>query len=67
MQDEIVAEVRRIREEHAARFGYDVDAIYADLKRLEKDAKGPRVSFGPRRLAKVAPGSVRKRPVSPGN
>jgi hypothetical protein len=66
MQDEIVDEVRRIREEHAARFGYDVDAIYADLKRLEKEGKGPRISLGPRRLTKVADGSVRKRPVSPG-
>jgi hypothetical protein len=67
MQDEIVDEVRRIREEHAARFAYDVDAIYADLKRLEKEGKGPRASFGPRRLAKAISNSVRKRRISPGN
>jgi hypothetical protein len=53
MQDQIVDEVRRIREEHAARFDYDVDAIYADLKRIEKESKEPRVSFGPRRLVKA--------------
>jgi hypothetical protein len=63
MQDEIVDEVRRIREEHAARFGYDVDAIYADLKRLKQEGNGPRVSFGPRRLSKATSNSVRKHPV----
>jgi hypothetical protein len=31
-KDPIVEEVRRIREEHAARFGYDLKAIYEDLK-----------------------------------
>ena len=28
-EDPIVAEVRRIRQEHAARFGYDLDLIVA--------------------------------------
>ena len=65
MQDEIVNEVRRIREERAARFGDDIDAIYADLKRLEKEGKRPRVSFGPRRLTKATSESVRNHPVSP--
>jgi len=35
-EDPIVQEVRRIRQEHAARFGYDLRAIFADLKRSEK-------------------------------
>jgi hypothetical protein len=36
MTDEpIVQEVRRIREEYAARFKYDLQAIFADLKRSE--------------------------------
>ena len=48
----IVEEIRRIREEHAAEFNYDLDAILADLKRLEAESKQPRVSFGPRRVAK---------------
>ncbi len=52
MGDHIVEEVRRIREEHAAEFNYDLDAIFADLKRLEAESKQPRVSFGPRRVAK---------------
>ena len=34
--DTIVEETRRIREEHAARFNYDLEAIYRDLKEEEK-------------------------------
>ena len=35
-EDPIIQEVRRIRQEHAARFDYDREAIFADLKRTEK-------------------------------
>jgi hypothetical protein len=39
MSDSIVQEVRAIREQHAASFGYDLDRIYADLKaRQERHA-----------------------------
>jgi len=34
--DPIVDEVRRVRNEHAARFNYDLKAIYWDLKEREK-------------------------------
>ena len=50
MEDPIVEAVRRIREEHAASFNYDIDAIYADLKRVEAESKLPHVSLDPRRL-----------------
>jgi hypothetical protein len=33
--DPIVEEVRRIRDEYAAQFNYDLQAIFADLKRSE--------------------------------
>ena len=36
MNDPIVDEVRRIREAHAARFNYDLDAIFRDIKEREK-------------------------------
>ena len=49
MQDPIVEEVRRIREAHAAAFNYDIDAIYADLKRLEANSSVPHVALAPRR------------------
>ena len=55
MQDPIVEEVRKVRDEHAAQFNYDLDAIYADMKRIERESKEPRVSFGPRRFPKTSP------------
>lgn len=36
MNDPIVEEVRRIRDAHAARFNYDLDAIFQDIKEQEK-------------------------------
>jgi hypothetical protein len=36
MNDPIVEEVRRIRDAHAARFDYDLDAIFQDIKEQEK-------------------------------
>ena len=36
MTDPIVDEVRRIRDAHAARFNYDLDAIFQDIKEREK-------------------------------
>ncbi len=43
-----MAEVRRIDEEHAAQFDYDLDAIIAEYKRLEAESARKHVSFGPR-------------------
>jgi hypothetical protein len=37
LNDEIVDEVRAIRDTHAARFGYDPRAIYEDLKKSEAE------------------------------
>jgi hypothetical protein len=36
MNDPIVDEVRRVRDAHAARFDYDLDAIFQDIKNREK-------------------------------
>ena len=58
MQDSIVEEVRKVRDEHAAQFNYDLDAIYADMKRIERESKEPRVSFGPRRIPKTNPATA---------
>jgi hypothetical protein len=52
MEDQIVEEVRRIREEHAAEFEHDLDAIFADFKRLEGESGRPHVFFGPHRIEK---------------
>ena len=34
-KDEIVEEVRKVREEHAAKFDYDISAICADIRRKQ--------------------------------
>ena len=36
MNDPIVDEVRRVRDAHAARFNYDLDAIFQDIKEREE-------------------------------
>ena len=38
MNDPIVDEVRRVRDAHAARFNYDLDAIFADIKKRERES-----------------------------
>lgn len=50
MTDSIVEEVRRVRDEHAAEFGYDVNAIVEDLRRSEAERDWPQASFAPRRV-----------------
>ena len=55
MKDHIVEEVREIREEHAAQFNYDLNAIVADLKRSEAERDWPHASFAPRRIKKRVP------------
>ena len=44
-QDPIVAEVRKARQEHAKKFGYDLKAIYDDLKSTEQLGGRKVVSF----------------------
>ena len=40
-EDPIVAEIRKIRDEHAAKFNYDVAAIVKDAQ--QRDAAGDRL------------------------
>ena len=49
--DEIIAEVRSIRNAHAAKFNYDLDAIANDLRRIEAQyvAQGHRLVQPPSR------------------
>jgi hypothetical protein len=60
MEDPIVEEVRKIREEHAARFNDDVHAIFEDLKRLEKESGWVIVSLQPKRILNVGDGAERR-------
>jgi len=52
--DPIVAEVRKVREAHAAEFDYDLDAIFRDPKAKERASSREFVRFPPR-LAKSPP------------
>ena len=47
MNDPIVDEVRRVRDAHAARFNYDLDAIFRDIKEQEKTSGRKVVSYPP--------------------
>jgi hypothetical protein len=48
IDDPIVTEVRKVRDRHAAKFNYDLDAIYRDLKQKEKLSGRSYVRFPPR-------------------
>jgi hypothetical protein len=47
-KDEIVEETDRLREEYAAKFHYDLEAIYQDLKEQERQSQRKIVSLSPR-------------------
>jgi len=44
-KDEIVEEVRKTRDEYAAKFDYDLEAIYKDIKKQEKKSRRKIVSL----------------------
>jgi hypothetical protein len=48
-RDTIVDEVRQVCEQYAARFGFDLDAIYRDLKKREQRGEFTVVYRRPRR------------------
>lgn len=48
-KDAIVDEIRKAREEHAAKFNYNLEAIFNDLKEQEKRSARKVVSLPPKR------------------
>ena len=58
MNDPIVDEVRRIRDAHAARFNYDLRAIFLDIKKREKE-RGFKFVDGVARQPVPVPGTGR--------
>lgn len=52
-EDPIVAEVRKVRQAHAAKFNYDLLAIYQDLKEQEEKSGRTFVSYPSRRCKSV--------------
>ena len=48
--DPIVGDVRQVREAHSARFNFDLDAIFADLKEQEQRSGRTFVAYPAHRL-----------------
>ena len=46
--DEIVEETRQVRDRYAAKFDYDLDAIYCDLKKQEEQDPEKFISLPPK-------------------
>ena len=54
--DPIIAEVRAIRDEHAARFGYDVSKILRDIKSMQKASGQVFIRYLARKVAAESTG-----------
>ncbi len=59
--DPIVDEVRRIRDAHAAKFNYDPEAIFRDIKEKEKRSGRKYVNFGEDKDEPKTPAKRKKR------
>jgi hypothetical protein len=59
IDDPIVEEIRRIRDEYARRFNYDLDAMFRDIEQKQLQSGRTYVSFPPNR-----PDPRRKGPVA---
>jgi hypothetical protein len=57
IQDEIISELRAIREAYAERFGFDIRAIYQEAKREEERGGREIVVREPRRIDDDAEGN----------
>jgi len=52
-EDPIVEEVRKLRETHAAKFNFDLRAIYLDLKKQEAKSGRRFITLPPKRIEKL--------------
>ena len=53
--DPIVEEIRKLRDEYAASFDYDLEAICRDLRKSQKEGNRKVVSFSPEHIVDTAP------------
>lgn len=58
--DPIIEEIHKFRDEHAARFGYDIDKLLDDIQAAERCSDQPAISLMPRMEQEllVAKGSI---------
>ena len=59
--DPIVTEIRKIREAHAARFNYDLRAIYEDIKKQEQACEQELHRLAPKPIKKNTDSKDRER------
>lgn len=48
-RDPIVEETRRLREEYASAFDHDLDAIFEDIRKRQKQSRATLVTFPPKK------------------
>ena len=53
LTDPIIDELRAVRDEHAARFNYDVEAIFQDIQAQQEASGREYVRLPPRRVVAV--------------
>jgi hypothetical protein len=53
-RDPIVEEIRKLREEYAARFNYDIKAICYEARKHQETSERKTVSLPPKRVASAA-------------
>ena len=58
--DPIVEEVRKVRNEHAKKFNYDLSAIVADLKKQQKSSKRKFITLPPKKPTVLPKAKVKK-------
>jgi hypothetical protein len=57
-KDPIVEEIRRIRQEHAAKFNYNIHEICEDMRRRERESGRTYVTLPPRRIEPSGPAPI---------
>jgi hypothetical protein len=53
MKDTIISELRKIRDDHAARFDHDLESIARDIQQQERRTRRKLVSLKPRKVMKA--------------
>lgn len=52
-KDEIVEEVRKNREAYAAKFNFNLQAMYEDLKKAERKSRRKKVTLKPKKPVQI--------------
>lgn len=63
MRDPIVEEIRKVREAYSARFNYDLDAMYEDIREQEELSGRTFIRLPPRKASSVRWSRRRSAPV----